>query len=101
MTLPPRRLAAVPPTVRIPVRVHPRAGAPRLAWDGRGVELWLAEAAVDGGANRAATLAIAHWLHVAPSRVHLLRGARAREKLFAVEGPATLPPPDPLSPGAP
>ncbi len=100
MTLRPPPLAPVPPPVRLPVRVHPRAAHLRLVWDGRAVELWLTEPPVDGGANRAATLALARWLRVAPGRVHLIRGARAREKLFAVEGPVSLPPPDPAPSGA-
>jgi uncharacterized protein YggU (UPF0235/DUF167 family) len=41
---------------------------------------------VDGRANDAACRLIARRLRIAPSRVHVVRGAGSRDKLLEIEG---------------
>lgn len=71
----------------IAVRVSPNA--PRDAVDtatGNFLKIRLAAPPVEGRANKALVKFLGKILKVAPSRVHIIRGQSAREKLLLVEG---------------
>jgi uncharacterized protein len=71
----------------VSVRVQPRARRDELAGEGDGALLVRVTAPpVDGRANDAACRLIARHLRIAPSRVSVVRGASARDKLVEVEG---------------
>ena len=72
---------------RIDVRVRPRAHRDELRGVEDGILVARVRAApVDGEANRALCRLIARRAGVAPSRVSVIRGERARTKLVAVRG---------------
>lgn len=75
--------------VLLRVRVAPRAGRTRLEGirDGR-LLLRVQAPPVEGQANRATARALAELLGVRPGRLRLLRGQKAREKDWLVEGAA-------------
>lgn len=69
------------------VRVRPRGGGDALLGIVDGVlQARVSAPPVDGKANRALCKLIAKRAGVAPSRVSVVRGERARDKLVAVEG---------------
>lgn len=69
------------------VRVIPRAGRNEIAGERGGVLLVRVTVPPEGGkANAAVCRLIARALKVAPSRVAIVRGAGAREKVLRVEG---------------
>jgi uncharacterized protein YggU (UPF0235/DUF167 family) len=71
----------------VSVRVQPRARRDELAGERDGALLVRVTAPpVDGRANDAACRLIARHLRIAPSRVSVVRGASARDKLVEVEG---------------
>jgi uncharacterized protein (TIGR00251 family) len=72
---------------QIRVRVQPGASRERVAGlrDGTLV-VHVAAPALEGRANRALCRLLAKHLGVAPSKLTIVRGERAREKLVAVEG---------------
>jgi uncharacterized protein (TIGR00251 family) len=75
------------PVGRIAIRVQPRAARDEIAGAREGALLVRVTAPpVDGRANEAACKLIAKRLGVAPSRVSVVRGAAARDKLVEVEG---------------
>ena len=77
------------PVGRIAIRVQPRAGRDEIAGAREGALLVRVTAPpVDGRANEAACKLIAKRLGVAPSRVAVVRGAAARDKVVEVEGVA-------------
>jgi uncharacterized protein YggU (UPF0235/DUF167 family) len=87
--------------VAVRVKVQPRARRAGLggvvpgpggpAGDGPRLRVAVTEAPEDGKATRAACIALAEALGVAPSAVQLLHGAAAREKTLQVAGdPAAL-----------
>jgi uncharacterized protein YggU (UPF0235/DUF167 family) len=76
---------------RVTVRVHARARAERLEWDGSTLELWVREPPADGRANAAGVRAVARWACVPRSQVAIVSGATARHKLVEIDG--ALPPP--------
>lgn len=82
--------------VTVRVKVQPKARRPGLggvkpAADGPRLAIAVSEAPEDGRASRAACIALARALGVAPSAVALVQGASSREKLLRVEGdPAAL-----------
>lgn len=80
-------IVAVVPRADLRVRLTPRAARPGLsaAADGSLVAR-VAEPPVDGRANEALCRLIAKAVGVAPSRVAVLRGAKARTKVVRVEG---------------
>ena len=78
---------------RVTVRVHPRARAERLEWDGSTLQLWVREPPADGRANAAVIRAVARWADVAPSQVAIVSGAAARHKLVEIDREDALPPP--------
>jgi uncharacterized protein YggU (UPF0235/DUF167 family) len=72
---------------RIAVRVQPRARADELGGERAGKLLVRLRAAPEQGrANEALCRLIAKTAGVPPSRVRVVRGASAREKLIEVEG---------------
>jgi uncharacterized protein (TIGR00251 family) len=75
------------------VRLQPRARRTEVAGERGGAVLVRVTAPpVDGRANAALCALLAERLGVAPSRVSVVRGATARDKVVRVEGlePATL-----------
>jgi uncharacterized protein (TIGR00251 family) len=72
---------------RIEVRVQPRASRDELIGVRDGVlRARVCAAPVDGEANRALCRMIAQRAGVAPSRVEVLQGGRARNKVIRVAG---------------
>lgn len=73
--------------LKIEVRLTPRAARDEVVgWRGRELACRVRAAPVDGKANEALRRLLAKRLGVARGRVRLLRGARSRSKLIAVEG---------------
>jgi len=70
----------------VAVIAKPGSTSPGLSWDGSHLVIRVSERAVDGKANEALRLALAKALDIAPSRIALARGARSKQKLFAVSG---------------
>jgi uncharacterized protein (TIGR00251 family) len=71
----------------IVVRLQPRARANEIVGEREGALLVRVTAApVDGRANAALCRLIAKRLHVGSTRVAVIRGAGAREKIVRVEG---------------
>jgi uncharacterized protein (TIGR00251 family) len=72
---------------RIAVRLQPRASRDEIVGLRDGILVVRVMAPpVDGRANRALCKLVAQRAGVAPSRVSVVRGARSRDKLVAVEG---------------
>jgi len=84
-------------TIRVTVRVHPRAARQRQVWDGTRLELWIHQPPVDGAANEATVEEVARWLGVPPRLVRMVSGHTSRTKVLDVDGIAALPPPDAAS----
>ena len=78
---------AVPPGVRLPIRLTPGAGADRLEGvvDGR-LRARVSARPVDGAANEALLRLVAAELGISRSRVTLRSGAASRTKVVQVEG---------------
>ena len=75
--------------VMVAVRVKPGSSAPRVggAWsDPPQLLVAVAERAVDGAANAAVVAALAAAFGVRRADVRLVRGARSRSKLAAIQG---------------
>jgi len=72
------------PGAEIAVRVTPRAGRDEIAADGGQIRIRVTAPAEDGRANRAAAALLAGALGVPKSRLELVRGAKARDKVFRV-----------------
>ena len=78
--------ALAQPGARIAVRVTPRGGRDALTVDQDGrILIRVAAAPTDGKANESVRRVLAGALGVAPSRLMLLRGAGARDKLFGLD----------------
>lgn len=74
---------------RIAVRLRPRGHADELLGLEDGVlQARVAAPPVDGKANRALCRLVAKRVGVAPSRVSVVRGTKAREKLLEIDGVA-------------
>jgi uncharacterized protein len=72
---------------RIAVRVQPRASRDEIAGERAGVLVLRVRAPpVDGRANAAACRLVAKRVGVPPSRVKVVRGESARDKLLEIEG---------------
>jgi len=73
--------------VLLEIRVKPRAKRQRIAGERAGRLLVEVTApAIEGRANEAVRRLLADTLRIAPSRVALLTGAHARDKLVRIEG---------------
>lgn len=76
-----------PGHVLLRVRLTPRAGREQVTLQDDGsLAVRVTAPPVDGRANAALECAVASALHVAPSRVSLVRGARGRDKTLRVDG---------------
>jgi uncharacterized protein len=75
------------PEARIAVRLQPRARRNEIAGvRGGALVVRVTAPPLESRANRALCRLIADRLGVAPSRVTIIRGEHARDKLLAVEG---------------
>lgn len=72
--------------MQLSVKVKPGSKQPGISVEGDAVVLRVRERAVEGAANEACIRALAEALGVPRSNVSLVRGARSREKRFAIEG---------------
>jgi uncharacterized protein (TIGR00251 family) len=70
----------------VTVRVHPKASRAAIAWDGETLQVWVDAPAVEGKANRRAVEIVARGLGVRRSAVQIVRGDRARHKVFEIDG---------------
>ncbi|MBI2159960.1 MAG: DUF167 domain-containing protein [Candidatus Rokubacteria bacterium] len=69
------------------LRVQPRASRDEIVgWQAGVLRLRVTAPPVEGEANRAVAALLARVLGVAPSRIHVVRGARGREKLVEIVG---------------
>ncbi len=83
--MPPDLAHLAAPGTQIAVRVTPKAARDSIDADGDGpLRLRLTVAPEKGAANRAAQRLLARALGIAPTRLELVRGAKARDKLFRV-----------------
>lgn len=74
-------------SVTIAVRVHPRAAQDRLdGWREGHLLVRTTAPPVEGRANDAVCRLVASAAGVAPSRMQVIRGARARDKVLRVRG---------------
>jgi len=78
---------AEPSPAVLAVRVHPRAARDHVGpREGGVLHVRVTRPPADGAATDAVRRLLAGWLGVAPSRLRLVAGERAREKRFAVDG---------------
>ena len=83
--MPPDLAHLAAPGTQIAVRVTPKAARDSIDADGDGLlRLRVTVAPEKGAANRAARGLLARALGIAPTRLELVRGAKARDKLFRV-----------------
>ncbi|HWD37429.1 MAG TPA: DUF167 domain-containing protein [Fimbriimonas sp.] len=68
------------------VRVTPRSSQTKLQWDGQTLRAWTTASPTDGQANESIRKLLAETFGLAPSKVHLHRGAQSRDKQFELEG---------------
>jgi len=85
---------AVLSSIRLTVRVHPRASRQRRKWDGTRLELWIRQPPVEGAANAATVDEVARWLGVQRRLVHIVSGQASPTKVLEIEGVVVLPAPD-------
>ena len=79
--------AARPAAELLHVRVQPRARRNEVVgWQGPTLRVRVTAVPAEGEANRAVTGLLADAFGVPASRVTLVRGAAARDKVFRVEG---------------
>jgi uncharacterized protein len=69
----------------IAVRVTPNAGREQVTLDGSRFLIRVTVTSEDGKANKAVQKLLAKALGVAPTRLSLLRGASARDKVFRLD----------------
>lgn len=80
--------ALAQPGARLAVRATPRAKREAIEppeTPGAPLRVWVTAPADEGRANEAVRKLLAKALGIAPSRLTLLRGQTARDKLFQVE----------------
>ncbi len=75
----------VRPGAEIAVRVTPRASRNAVILDGEAIRVTVTVVPEDGKANAAVVKLLAKALGVAKSRLVLVRGATARDKLFRID----------------
>jgi uncharacterized protein YggU (UPF0235/DUF167 family) len=73
-------------TALLAAKVKPGSKKSGVSAEGVSLVLRVRERAVDGAANEACVRVLSGLLGIPASRVVLVRGARSREKRFAIEG---------------
>ena len=73
------------PRVLLAVRVTPNGRANLASRDGATLRITVTAPPDEGRANAAVTALLAHVLGVAPSRLTLISGATARDKVFRLD----------------
>ncbi|THD81505.1 DUF167 domain-containing protein [Aliigemmobacter aestuarii] len=73
------------PGAEIAVRVTPRASRERLVLEDGAIRIHVTAVPEDGRANRAVQEVLARALGLAKSRLTLIRGHSARDKVFRVD----------------
>ncbi len=73
------------PGAEIAVRVTPKAARNAVEQAGEGLRVYVTVVPEDGKANKAVVRLLASALGVARSRLQLVRGASARDKVFRLE----------------
>lgn len=88
MSRPPDLSDRAAPGARIAVRVTPRGGRDALTLDAAGgIHIRVTAPPEDGRANDATRKLLARALGIAPTRLTLVGGAAARDKLFQIDQP--------------
>lgn len=72
------------PGTEIPVRVTPKASRERLVVEGDQIRAYVTVLPEDGKANAAVQILLAKALGIAKTRLLLVRGQTARDKVFRV-----------------
>ncbi len=72
--------------MQLAVVVKPGSRHPGITLENDVLVLCVRERAIEGAANQACIEALAKALKIAPSRIALIRGARSKQKIFAIEG---------------
>ena len=75
----------VQPGAEIAVRVTPRASRNAVTVDGAAIRVAVTVVPEDGKANAAVVKALAKAMGIAKSRLVLVRGATARDKVFRID----------------
>ncbi len=73
------------PGAQIAVRVTPRAARNRITQEGGEIRVYVTTPPEDGKANAAVQKLLAKALGVAKSRLTLIRGQTARDKVFTID----------------
>lgn len=81
---PPDLSARATPGAEIAVRVTPRASRNAVSLDGDSIRIHVTAVPEAGKATEAARKLLAKSLGVPPSRLTLIRGASARDKVFRI-----------------
>lgn len=68
------------------VRVTPKAARNRIAREGDALKVWVTTVPEDGKANAAVQKLLAKALGLPKSRLTLIGGATARDKVFRIDG---------------
>ncbi|MFV0360095.1 DUF167 domain-containing protein [Tropicimonas sp.] len=74
------------PGAEIAVRVTPKASRNAVLADATGLRVLVTAVPEDGKANAGVQKLLAHALGIPKSRLELIRGATARDKVFRVAG---------------
>lgn len=74
------------PGTQIAVRVTPKASANRITYENGVLRAYVTTVPEDGKATAAVIKLLARALGIAPTRLTLIRGATARDKVFLIEG---------------
>ena len=72
--------------MELTVRVTPRSSRNKVAVQEGAVRVWVTAPPTDGQANDAVRRLLAKSVGLAPSKLTLLRGETARDKVFRIEG---------------
>lgn len=73
------------PGSELAVRVTPKASRARIEVEGNAIRVYVTVVPEDGKANAAVQALLAKALGIAKSRVTLIRGATARDKVFRID----------------
>ncbi|MBI4514911.1 MAG: DUF167 domain-containing protein [Deltaproteobacteria bacterium] len=79
-------LTTTPGTVRVRIRLQPRASHNRIVgWHGQALKAQVTAPPVEGEANAALVRLVARAVELPPSAVRVVGGAKSREKLVEIE----------------